>query len=147
MVKEIKIEIPENIADLKKQVKDKTDYINRLSIINTLGSYKCQQSKDILWNLMINDKVYAVQELAFRKLQAFGEKVKLPKKKKGHLIKDINKKLKKVRDTFSGEFTNEQFNEKFKSIYPEEFDIYTFEKNTKFDEWISNVLISLPKNK
>jgi hypothetical protein len=138
-------EPPANIEELKKLAGDKTSYKNRKSAVEALGGHKCQQSKDILWRLMINDKVYAVQNAAFLKLQAFGEDVKLPRKKKGHLVKDINKKLGRVRDSLNEEFTPEEFNEKFRAMYPEEFDIYSFEKSGKFNQWVDNVLKSLPK--
>ena len=110
------MEAPTNIEELKKLAGDKTSYKNRKSAVEALGKHKCQQSKDILWRLMINDKVYSVQHAAFLKLQAFGEDVKLPKKKKGHLVKDINKKLGRVRDSLHEEFTSEEFNEKFKTM-------------------------------
>ncbi|EPS3610731.1 HEAT repeat domain-containing protein, partial [Vibrio cholerae] len=144
-MKNFKVEIPDNIDELKKSAADKTSYKHRLQAVESLGEYKCQQSKDILWRLMINDKVYAVQEAAFRKLQAFGEDVKLPKKKKGHLIKDINKKLGKVRDSLGGDFTADEFNQKFQAMYSVEFDIYSFEKKENFNSWVANVLASLPK--
>ena len=139
------VEPPENITDLKKLAGDKTNYKNRTSAIEVLGKHKCQQSKDILWSLMMNDKVYAVQNAAFLKLQAFGEDVKLPRKKNGHLVKDINKKLGRVRDSFPEEFTPEEFNKKFRAMYPEDFDIYSFEKNGRFDQWVDNILKSVPK--
>lgn len=136
---------PENIEDLKKLAANKTSYNNRLTAIHQLRKYKCRQSIDILWRLMMQDKVYAVQEEAFRALQRFGEKVKLPRKKKGHLVKDINKRLERVQKSFKGEsFTTEQFKEQFKLLYPTEYDIYSFEKKGKMDIWINNVLASLP---
>ena len=144
-MKSFKMETPNTIDELKKIAADKTSYKNRLQAVDSLGEYKCQQSKDILWRLMMNDKVYEVQEAAFRKLQAFGEDVKLPRKKKGHLVKDINKKLGKVRDSLSGDFTANEFNQKFLAMYPVEFDIYSLEKKGKFNSWIAKVLASLPK--
>ena len=88
--------VPENIEDLKKMAMNKTSYRTRNEAIETLKNYKCRQSIDVLWRLMINDKVYSVQHQAFLALQNFGEDVKLPRKKKGNLVKDINKKLGKV---------------------------------------------------
>ena len=56
-------------------------------------------------------------------------KVKLPRKKKGHLVKDINKRLEKVNNSFKGvSCTIEEFKDRFKTLYPTEFDIYSFEK-------------------
>jgi len=138
---------PKNIEELKKQASDKASYKSRLGAVEELGKYKCQQSKDILWRLMINDKVYAVQEMAFRKLQAFGEDVKLPRKQKGPLVKDLNKKLAKALGAIGGEYAEVAFNQKFQQLYPEEFDIYGFEKGPGFNEWTKNIVISLPKKK
>lgn len=135
---------PENIEALKKQAADKSSYKIRLAAVDELGRYKCRQSIDILWRLMMQDKVYAVQEQSFRKLQVFGEAVKLPRKQKGHLIKDVNKKLEVVERSMPASYTQEDFNRKFQELYPEAFDVYTFEKKGKFDTWIQNVLDSLP---
>ncbi len=138
---------PTNIEDLKKLAADKLSYKNRQSSVAQLKKFKCRQSIDILWRLMINDKVYAAQHDAFLALQAFGEDVKLPRKKKGHLVKDINKKILKTRNSITGEsFTIDDFILAFKEKYPEEYDIYTFEKKGKLKEWLENVLNSLPKS-
>ncbi len=138
---------PDNIETLKKQASDRTSYKNRLEAVEAIGNFKCQQSKDILWRLMMNDKVYAVQELSFRKLQAFGEAVKLPRKQKGNLIKDIDKKLSKVLTSIGGDYSETIFNQSFQQLYPEEFDIYTYEKSTGFNKWVLNALSSIPKKK
>lgn len=138
---------PDNIEELKKQASNKTSYKERLEAVEELGKFKCQQSKDILWRLMINDKVHGVQHRAFLKLQAFGEEVKLPRKKKGHLIKDINKQIEKTLKAIGGEYSAEVFNQKFKELYPESFDVYSFEKRNEFDKWVQNVINSLPKPK
>ncbi|VWX30288.1 conserved hypothetical protein [Moraxellaceae bacterium 17A] len=140
--------VPENIEDLKKMAMNKTSYRTRNEAIETLKNYKCRQSIDVLWRLMINDKVYSVQHQAFLALQNFGEDVKLPRKKKGNLVKDINKKLGKVQSSFKEEnCTIEEFIEKFKVMYPEEYDIYSYEKAGKMQEWIKNIVQSLPGKK
>lgn len=136
---------PGNIEALKKKAADKASYKTRLEAIDELGGYRCQQSKDIIRRLMLNDLVYSVQHRAFLKLQAFGEDVRLPKKKKGHLIKDINKKLDVVERSMPASYTQADFNLKLQELYPEAFDVYSFEKGSKFDSWIQNVLDSLPK--
>lgn len=139
---------PSNINESIKLSNDKTNFKNRLKAVEELGKWKCQQSIDKLWRLMISDKVYSVQRNSFLKLQLFGEKVKLPKKKKGHLIKDINRKLLNIYASFhSDEYTLLDFKLKFKQTYPEIYDIYTYEKKQKFDEWIESVVKHSPKKK
>ena len=140
--------VPETIVAVKKMAMNKTSYRTRNEAIETLKNYKCRQSIDVLWRLMINDKVYSVQHQAFLALQNFGEDVKLPRKKKGNLVKDINKKLGKVQSSFKEEnCTIEEFIEKFKVMYPEEYDIYSYEKAGKMQEWIKNIVQSLPGKK
>lgn len=137
--------VPENIELLRSKSMDRADSQSRLDAVDELGKFKCQESKDILWRLMMNDRVYAVQHRAFIKLQAFGEDVKLPRKRKGHQVKDINKKLSSVLKSIGGEYFEENFNKKFKQLYPEEYDIYIQEKGGKFNSWIKNVIQNLPK--
>ena len=99
---------PHNIQEIIKLSRDKSNYKNRIKAIEEFGKYKCRQSIDKLWRLMISDKVHSVQRLAFRQLKLFDEDVKLPRKKKGHLIKDIDKKLIKVHASFKND-TNVKF--------------------------------------
>ncbi|MEQ5206033.1 HEAT repeat domain-containing protein [Proteus sp. fly-1067] len=136
---------PNNIDELKKKANDKTSYKIRLQAVNNLKKYKCRQSIDILWRLMMNDLVYSVKEESFRALQSFGEKVTLPKKKKGHLIKEINKKVISVGKSIEGDFDINKFKEKFKERYPEAYDVYLYEKKSKFEEWIVNIIKCAPK--
>jgi hypothetical protein len=126
----------------------KVSYKNRLKAVEEFGKWKCRQSIDKLWRLMISDKVYLVQNQAFLKLQQFGENVKLPKKKKGHLIKDINDKLINIHKKFNtGNYTINDFKKKFQEIYPEAFDIYTYEKGNTFESWIESVIQHSPRKK
>ena len=128
---------PSDIDDIIKLSRDKSNYKNRLLSVERFGKYKCRQSLDKLWRLMISDKVFCVQEQAFRKLQDFGENVKLPKKRKGHLIKDINSKLLKVQTSLKSDtYTLTDYKVAFKNKYQEAYDIYQYEKKQKFDERI-----------
>lgn len=139
---------PSDIDDIIKLSRDKSNYKNRLLSVERFGKYKCRQSIDKLWRLMISDKVFCVQEQAFRKLQNFGENVKLPKKRKGHLIKDINSKLLKVHTSLKSDtYTLTDYKVAFKNKYPEAYDIYQYEKKQKFDEWILETIKIAPKKK
>ena len=139
---------PSDIDDIIKLSRDKSNYKNRLLSVERFGKYKCRQSLDKLWRLMISDKVFCVQEQAFRKLQDFGENVKLPKKRKGHLIKDINSKLLKVHTSLKSDtYTLTDYKVAFKNKYPEAYDIYQYEKKQKFDEWILETIKIAPKKK
>ena len=69
-------------------------------VVDELGKWRCQQSKDVLWHLMTSDKLYAVQVQAFRKLQAFGEKVSIFEE--GHDMSDTIK-IQNCNNITSGE--------------------------------------------
>lgn len=95
--------IPDNIEELKKKANDKTSYRTRLEAIDELKKYDCQQSRDILTRLVLHDLVYEVRVQAFKAAQAMnvtvkGKPIRLGKKKRGNLIKDINKKVLQVYD-------------------------------------------------
>lgn len=137
-------ETPTNIDELKKLAANKTDANSRLKAVEELGKWKCQQAIDILWRLMINDLVYMVQEAAFLRLQAFGEDVKLPRKTKGNLIKQIDKKIEKLLKAIDQPVTFEDFVQIFQARLPEEFDVYKHDKKEKFDGWLKNIVTGFP---
>lgn len=139
-----KEETAPNIEDLKKMAALKSNANVRLEAVEELGKWKSKQSIDILWRLMINDLVYEVQNAAFLKLQAFGEDVKLPRKAKGNLIKQIDKKIEKILKATEGQVSFKEFVEIFEKRLPEEFDVYKHEKKSKFDNWLRNILASFP---
>ena len=51
-------ETPRNIEELKKKANNKNSWRERLSAVNVLKEYDCNQSKDILARLAINDPVF-----------------------------------------------------------------------------------------
>ena len=146
---------PDNINELVKQANNKNSWRERLDAVNKLSKWKCQQSIDVVTRLAIHDLVFKVKERAFRVAQAFdvkksGKPVFLGRKPKGHLIKDINKKVYKVAghlkiDPF--DFDIAVFKESFKSLYPEAYDVYEYERDKKFDAWIINIVKGMPKDK
>lgn len=144
--------IPDNIKELKKKANDKTSYRTRLEAIDELKKYDCQQSRDILTRLALHDLVYEVRIQAFKAAKAMnvkvkGEPIRLGEKKKGHLIKDINKKVLKVYDQIikdESEFTLDKFKELFKIKYPEAYDVYRYAKKDNFDKWIINLINNRP---
>jgi hypothetical protein len=137
-------EIAPNIEDLKKMAATKTDADLRLKAIEELGKWKCRQSIDILWRLMINDLVFEVQNAAFLRLQSLGEEVKLPRKAKGNLIKQIDKKIEKVLKLVDGEISYAEFIEILQKKLPEEYDVYKHDKKGKFDTWLKNIMNQFP---
>lgn len=138
---------PDNYEALKSQASDRMSWRNRKSAVDELAKWKCRESIDILWRRMMSDKVHRVQHAAFLALQAFGEKVRLPRKKKGNLIPEINKKLASVKNSLPDEHTFSEFKKAFSKLRPVEFDTYEGDKGNQFDKWLENVWISLPRKK
>lgn len=136
---------PANIAELKNNAGNKSSAKIRLAAVNELGKHACQQSIDILWRLMLHDLVWEIQEAAFLKLQAFGEEVKLPKKKKGNLIKGVDKKITKLLATLTAPISYDDFRSLFQSKNSEAYDVYQWDKKGKFDQWLSNIIKSNTK--
>lgn len=148
--------MPLNLAAVKARLRDRTNYKDRIQAVDELASSGVPQSKDLLWRVMLDDLVYAVQKQAFLRLQAMGEKVRLPKKKPKPLIKNIEQMVGKVYDSLDRRYDAAEFSAKFQSMYPEAFDVYQYEtsgennrfqKPGEFDRWVQKVLKNLPRPK
>ncbi|MCT4697624.1 hypothetical protein [Tenacibaculum haliotis] len=137
--------------DINKYVElslDNSDYKNRLIAIDYFSKYNCYESKRELYRLMKSDKIFEVKEQAFRVLQNFGENVILRKKKKGKTIKKINEKLLILHNSFNGDdYSINDFKVSFKDKYPNIFDIYSYEKKGKLDDFILNSIKTFPQKK
>lgn len=137
--------------DINKYVElslDNSDYKNRLIAIDYFSKYNCYESKRELYRLMKSDKIFEVKEQAFRVLQNFGENVILRKKKKGKTIKKINEKLLILHNSFNGDdYSINDFKISFKDKYPNIFDIYSYEKKEKLDDFILNSIKTFPQKK
>ena len=145
-------ETPDNIEELKKMANNQNSWRDRLSAVEQLKNYDCQQSRDILARLAIHDDVFKVKEAAVRAAQTLnitkgGKPIYLGKKPQGNLVKDINKKLSRVRDSLPEEYTIDEFKEAFKKLYPAAYDVYEGDKENRFDKWLTNVTKTLPKKK
>ncbi|MFT9076762.1 HEAT repeat domain-containing protein [Ethanoligenens sp.] len=148
----MKKETPLNIEDLKRMANNQNSWRERLSAVNELKEYDCQQSRDILARLAIHDIVFTVKEAAFMATQALGvtkggQPIYLGKKPKGNLVDGINKKLTRVRDSLPDGYSLDDFKAAFQKLYPAAYDAYEGDKKGQFDKWLSNVIPSLPKKK
>ena len=136
---------PANYDELKRQANDSSSWRNRLDAVRKLGEFNEKSVKDILWRRMISDPVYTIQEEAFRKLQALGESVKLPRKKKGNILKDMNKDLQKIKHSLPENHSYEDFKEKLKDTNLPLYDTIEGNKINKTDQFLENIWKSLPK--
>lgn len=146
-------ETPENINELVSKAGDKTSWNNRLDAVQELGKYDCQQTRDVITRIALHDRVFKVKETAFRIAQGLGitkngKPIFLGKKDIGYKPSDFKKIFQRVkRESKMDDFDLKTFKEKFKSINPEMYDVLTYEKGNKFDNWIENSYKSLPKEK
>jgi len=143
-------EVPSNLEDLKKKSTNKSNWRDRLDSVNELKRYDCKQSRDIIKILALHDPVYKVKEAAFEAAQVFGITKKgkplyLGNKKKGNLVEGITEILVRVRNSFEGKLSVQDFKEKFKATDPWTYDIYEGNMGDELDAWLKNVLSSLPK--
>lgn len=143
-------ETPDNIEELKRKANNKSNWRDRLSAVNELRDYDCQQSRDILTRLAIHDPVFKVKEAAFQAAQAMkitkdGQPIRLTKMPKGNLIKGIQDKLQKTRDVLPDDYSLEDFKLAFKNKYPIAYDTYEGSKGDQFDKWLMNVTKNLKK--
>ncbi|WML44691.1 HEAT repeat domain-containing protein [Neobacillus sp. PS3-40] len=143
--KEVKNNVPENLEELKKAASRTSSWRDRIDAIDELGQWKSKQTIEILKTRMINDPVYKIQKIAFHKLQAFGEDVQLPPKKKGDLVKGASKIFLRIKKSLPEGHTYEEFKEKLKKMRLDVYDMYEGEKGTEFDSWLETTWTSLQK--
>lgn len=138
------------MGELIRAALDECNWRRRKSAVEKLKSYHTKETEKIVVKLALNDPVFKVKNAAFLvaqewKVKINGQPIRLIKKKKGNLVKDIHKKLAKVRDAFESEFTLDEFKEKFKEKYPKIYDIYEGDKGNRLDKFLEDCLKSLPK--
>lgn len=146
-------EIPNNIRELVKMANNKADHKTRLEALEILKNYDCQQTRDIVTNLTLHDKVFKVKEEAFRIAQKLdikknGKAIYLGKKDIGYKSKDFKKVFSRVKsETKMEEFDLLLFKDKFKIVNAEMYDVMSYEKGEKFNKWLENMYKGLPKQK
>ncbi len=135
-----------------------TSYKRRLSALrNSVKNYnlndeKWRSLKDKTIDLALHDKVFSVKEEAFRicqknNLKKNGKSIFLGKKDIGFKPKDIQKLFLRIkRETKMEELNLDLFKKTFIILKPEMFDVMSYEKNNKFDEWIEKLYKTLPKS-
>lgn len=142
---ELNQELPENYEELKKAAGRSADWRARLAAVEELGNWNHKQVIDILNRLMISDPVYTVQEAAYRKLNAFGEEVKVPSRNKAELFRGISKIVLRIKKSLPRDHSYEEFKEKLKKMRIDVYDAYEGEKGEDFDKWLEQLWSSAGK--
>ena len=137
--------LPENYEELKKQASRTSNWRDRLDAVEELGQWKNKQVINVLTHMLQEDAVYKVQEAAFRKLKKFGEDVQLPPRKKGDLIKGVNKILLRIKKSLPEDHSYKEFKEKLKKMRLDVYDTYEGDKGADFDKWLEDMWVSVSK--
>lgn len=140
---ELNNEVPANFEELKKSANRSSNWRERLDAVEQLGQWNDQQSINILTRILTNDAVYPIQELAYRKLKAFGEDVQLPPRKKGDLVKGAGKVFVRIKKSLPEGHSFEAFKEKLQKTRTDVYDTYEGDKGADFDKWLETTWASL----
>lgn len=140
---ELNNEVPANFDELKKSANRSSNWRERLDAVEQLGQWNDQQSINILTRILSNDAVYPIQELAYRKLKAFGEDVQLPPRKKGDLVKGAGKVFVRIKKSLPEGHSFEAFKEKLQKTRTDVYDTYEGDKGADFDKWLETTWASL----
>lgn len=140
---ELNNEVPANFDELKKSANRSSNWRERLEAVEQLGQWNDQQSINILTRILSNDAVYPIQELAYRKLKAFGEDVQLPPRKKGDLVKGAGKVFVRIKKSLPEGHSFEAFKEKLQKTRTDVYDTYEGDKGADFDKWLETTWSSL----
>ncbi|WP_372459076.1 HEAT repeat domain-containing protein [Alkalihalobacillus deserti] len=141
---ETRTDLPANFNELKKSINRTSNWRERLDAIEDLGHWKSRETVELLKHSMTGDSVFKIQEAAYRKLIALGEKVTMPERKSGELIKDTKKILVRIKKSLPKNHSYEDFKEKVKKMRSDIYDTYEGEKGTDFDKWLEATWTTLP---
>ncbi|WP_332692786.1 HEAT repeat domain-containing protein [Halalkalibacter lacteus] len=141
---ETKTNVPANLNELKKSINRTSSWRERLDAVEELGQWKSRETIELLKHSMAGDSVYKVQEAAYHKLQALGEKVTMPERKNGEQIKGTKKILLRIKKSLPKNHSYEEFKEKVKKMRLDLYDTYEGEKGIDFDKWLEDIWSTLP---
>lgn len=141
---EARTNLPENFNELKKSINRTSSWRDRLDAIEELGRWKSEETIALLMQRLNNDPVYKIQEAAYRRLHAWGEKVTMPDRKERELIKDTNKILVRIKKSLPENHSYEDFKEKVKKMRMDLYDTYEGEKGPDFDNWLEGKWSAIP---
>lgn len=140
---ELRTDLPENFSELKKSLHRSSNWRERIDAIEELGRWKSKETIALLQQRLTDDPVYKIQEAAYRKLIAWGEKVTLPERKNRELVKDTKKVLVRIKKSLPENHSYEDFKEKVKKMRMDIFDTYEGEKGSGFDQWLEEMWSSI----
>lgn len=138
-------ESPSNIEELVAQANDKSSHEKRIEAVNKLGKFKCDLSIDALQSIVEKDRVYDVRRIAYERLRRFGCEIHPPKKDKPFIDDQISEKFLLIRSALNETSSVDRYIKKFKSMFPEDYDLHLYQKKNQFKKWVGNIISNLPK--
>lgn len=135
--------------NILKELKNELSYKIRLNALDLIKDYNLNDEshrniKDVVINMALHDRVFAVKNAAFllcqkNKLKKNGEVIHLGKKDTGYTPNDIRKMFMKIKkETNMEELKLDVFKENFLKIAPKMYDVMFFE-HMYFDNWIRGI--------
>lgn len=136
-------ELPPDYEELKKAANRTANWRERLKAVEELSRWKNEQTVKILRQIAESDAVYPVQEAAYRKLKALGERVSAPTKKKGELVKGTGKIMLRIKKSLPEGHALDEFREKLQRTRSDLYDTYEGAMGADFDRWLADTWASL----
>lgn len=139
------------ITKLIGQARDRSVQQTCLHAIKEIEKYDTPKTRDVILSLAQHDRVFAVKEEAVRianrqNYRVDCQKIGFAKKDLKYKNSDYTKVFHQVKcELEMDKFDVDAFNEKFSTVNPEMYDVMQFEHKDKFDTWIENKYMNLPK--
>ncbi|MDG2668862.1 HEAT repeat domain-containing protein, partial [Vibrio parahaemolyticus] len=138
-------EVPAELDKWLKQLHNQNSFEDRILAVNKLGKFKCNEVIEALSSTMLSDKVDDVRETAYERLKRFGLDIVKPPKAGTYTDPDLSKKLHEVADSLKVGFSYERFESRFKSKFPEDFDLHKYTKKNRFKSWLKKQMTQVKK--
>jgi hypothetical protein len=90
-------------------------------------------------------QVYDVRKVAQDRLIRFGCEVQPVQKDKPYIDHEIQEKFLLIKSEVNEASSLERYIKKFKSMFPEDYDIHLYQKKNQFNKWVKNIVENLPK--
>lgn len=127
------------------RLQNRNSFEDRILAIDKLAKFKCNEVIEALSLIMESDKVDDVRDTAYQRLKRFGLEINKPKKAGAYTDPDLNKKLQEVADSLKVGFSYERFESRFRSKFPEEFDLHKYTKKNRFKSWLKKQMAQVKK--
>jgi hypothetical protein len=107
---------------------DKSNWRNRLTAVEELSKCKSEKVKEILWDIVLKDKVEVVRKSAYKVLKSWGEKIHFIKLGKPYTSSDIKSAFEKTRKKIDfADIEIETFKNVLREVSPEIYDVLSYE--------------------